>query len=181
MTIDRPIPTGLLLGVIAAGERDGRLDGDIGREQPERNRDQLLGAALGVFGVGTGGVEAPEDDDPRERFDQRVGAERDQRDRAGDGARGDRDRGLDTVPDQAGAGEQPRSGLEPLAFGVGRLGSGGGLDDGQLDGHQDQYAEGLAEHWPVLAGCPLAVAVAGVAGERGAVTADGEFLRPIVG
>ena len=70
------------------------------------------------LGVGAGGVEAPEDDDPGERFDQRVGAERDQRDRAGDGAGGDRDRGLDTVPDQAGAGEQPRAGLEPLAFGV---------------------------------------------------------------
>jgi integrase/recombinase XerD len=29
------------------------------------------------------------------------------------------------------------------------------VDDGKLDGHQDQYAEGLAEQSPVLADCPL--------------------------
>ena len=38
------------------------------------DRDQLLGASLGVLGVGAGVVEAPQDDDPCERFDQRVRA-----------------------------------------------------------------------------------------------------------
>ena len=150
-------------GVLAAGEGDGRVDGDVCGEQPERDRDQLLRAPFGVLGVGAGDVEPPEDDDAGERFDQRVGAERDQRDRSGDGAGGDRDGRLDAVPDQAAASEETRPGLEPLAVGdavVGPLGAGGGLDDGQLDGHQGQYAAAsavLLARWPELGLCPLAV------------------------
>ena len=140
--------------MVAAGEGDGRVDGDVCGEQPERDRDQLLRAPLGVLGVGAGGGEAPQHDDPGERLDQRVGAERDQRDRTGDGACADRDSGLDAVPDQAAAGEETRPGLEPLAIGVavgGPLGAGGGVDDGQLDGHQGQYAAAsavLLARWP---------------------------------
>ena len=100
-------------GVIAAGEGDGRVDGDVCGEQPEGDRDELLGASLGVLGVGAGVVEAPEDDDPGERFDQRVRAERDQCDRPGDDAGADRDGGLDAVPREPEAREEAGAGLEP--------------------------------------------------------------------
>ncbi len=150
-------------GVLAARERDGRVDGDIYGEQPERDRNELLGAPFGGLGVGTGDVEAPQHDDPGERLDQRVGAEGDQRDRPGDGASGDRDCRLDAVPDQAAASEQTRPGPEPFAVGVALvvpLGAGGGLDDEQLDGHHAQYpaaSAALLARWPELGFCPLAV------------------------
>ncbi len=150
-------------GVLAAGEGDGRVDGDVCGEQPEGDRDQLLGAAFGGLGVGAGGVEAPEHDDPGERFDERVGAERDQRDRSGDGAGTNRDRGLDAVPRESAAGEETRPGLESLAVGVALvapLGAGAGVDDGQLDGHHGKYAaasSALLGRWPDLSRCPLAV------------------------
>ena len=150
-------------GMLAARERDGRVDGDVCGEHPERDRDELLRAPFGGLGVGAGDVEAPEDDDAGERFDERVGAEGDQRYRSGDGGCGDRDGGFDDVPDQAAASEETRPGLEPLAVGValvGPVGAGGGLDDGQFDGHLDQYAAAsaaLLERWPALRCCPLAV------------------------
>ena len=100
-------------GVIAAGEGDGRVDGDVCGKQPEGDRDELLGASLGVLGVGAGVVEAPEDDDPGERFDQRVRAERDQCDRPGGDAGADRDGGLNAVPREPEAREEAGAGLEP--------------------------------------------------------------------
>ena len=149
--------------MLAAGEGDGRVEGDVCGEQPEGDRDELLGATFGGLGVGAGDVEPPEDDDACERFDQRVGAERDQRDRSGDGPGGDRDGRFDAVPDQAAASEQTRPGLEPFAVGValvGPPGAGGGVDDGQLEGHRGQYAAAsaaLLERWPELKPCSLAV------------------------
>ena len=149
-------------GMVAAGERDGRVDGDVCGEQPEGDRDELLSTAFGGLGVDAGGGEAPEQDDPGERFDQRVGAEGDQCDRSGDGAGGDRDGRLDPVPDQAAAGEQAGAGNEPVALGIALravLRRGGGVDDGQLDGHQGQYAAAqavLLTRWPALGSCPLA-------------------------
>ena len=47
VTIDEADPDGAAGGVVAAGERDGRVDGDVCGEQPERDRDQLLGASFG--------------------------------------------------------------------------------------------------------------------------------------
>ena len=150
-------------GVLAADERDGRVDGDVRGEQPERDRDELLGAAFSGLGVDAGGGEAPEHDDARERFDERVGAEGDERDGPGDGASANRDGRLNAVPDQATAGEETRAGLESLAVGVavgGPLGAGGGVDDGQLDGHQGKYpaaSAALLDRWPALEPCSLAV------------------------
>jgi hypothetical protein len=149
--------------MVAAGEGDGRVDGDVGGEHPKGERDELLRAPFGGLGVDAGGGEPPEHDDPGERLDQRVGTEGDERDRAGDGASGDRDGRLDPVPDQAAAGEQPGAGDEPVAPAIvpgAGLRRGAGVDDGQLDGHPDQYVEPAARfltRWPALGSCPLAV------------------------
>ena len=92
---------------------------------------------------------------------ERVGAERDQRDRSSDGASGDRDGRLDPVPDESGAGEQASPCDEPIAIGVvpgSVLRRGGGVDDGKLDRHQGEYVAAearLVERSPALAACPL--------------------------
>ncbi len=150
-------------GMIAGSERDGRLDGDVCGEEPEGARDELLGASFGVLGVGTAGGEAPEDNDPRERLDQRVGAERGQRDRPGDGTGSNRDGSFRRVPHQSSAGEKSGPGREPLSVAVdaGRsLGAGCGVDDGQLDGQPREYAAAsavLLARWQELGSCRVAV------------------------
>jgi hypothetical protein len=144
--------------VLAGREGDGRVYGDVGGEQPEGDRDQLLSAPLGLLGVRAGGVEPPQDNESRQRFDERVRAECHQRDRFGDGAGGDRDARLDGPPHKAAAGQEPGSGLEPLGFGVaGRPPDARwGLDDGQQDCDQSQYGDGLTERWPVVIAIALA-------------------------
>ena len=163
VTIERPIPTGLLAGwsplasvMVASTVTYAASSQNVIAISCWARRSAVSESARAA-------VEAPEHDDPGERLDQRVGAERDQRDRPGDGAGGDRDGRLDAVPDQAAASEQTRAGLEPFALGVavaGRWGLGGGVDDGKLDGHQGQYAAAsaaLLARWPELGLCPLAV------------------------
>jgi integrase/recombinase XerD len=157
-------PDRAAFGVIAAGEGDGRVDRDVCGEQPEGDRDQLLGVSFGVFGLDAGVVEAPQDDDPGERFDQRVRAERDQRDRPGDDAGTDRHGRLDAVPREPEAGEVSRASLEQAALGPG-VGAGTvlgrcGVDDGELDGHELEYVVAggaLVARWPELGRRPLAV------------------------
>jgi hypothetical protein len=77
---------------VAADQRAHRFDPDVGGEYVERDRDQLLRSALRVRRAQPGTGEQPEDDQAGDRLDQRVGAETDQRDRAGGeaGANGDR-------------------------------------------------------------------------------------------
>ena len=72
---------------------DGVL-GDVGGEQKEGDRDESLCALLGVLGESAGAGEAPDDDDRCERLDRGVKAEPEQRDGAGEGRGGDRDRAL---------------------------------------------------------------------------------------
>ena len=85
---------------------------DVGGEHEEAHRDQLLCAALGPRRAEPGAGEQPDDDEARERLDQAVRAEADQRDRAGGEPRGDRDRELDDVPGDPDPGEQARAALE---------------------------------------------------------------------
>ena len=55
---------------------------------------------------------------PASSFDQAVGAEADQRDRAGGDAGAERDRELDDVPGVPAPGQQARSALKPSALSV---------------------------------------------------------------
>jgi hypothetical protein len=60
------------LGVVLDGERAQRLDGDVGGEQEEAERDELLCAPLGGQGVDARAGEAPDDDEAGESLDCRT-------------------------------------------------------------------------------------------------------------
>ena len=102
--------------LVAGGERASGLDCDIRGEDEEARGDQLLGASFGLVGADAPAGEEPDDDQPGERFDQAVGAEADQRDRAGGDAGEDGDRELDGVPGDAAPGEPSRRALESRAL-----------------------------------------------------------------
>ena len=99
--------------MVGAGERADRFDGDVRGEQEERERNQLLSAALGVLGVKATAGEQPDDDGACEHLDQAVDAKADQGDRAGGDTSAKRDRELGDVPDVPAPGQSPRSALKP--------------------------------------------------------------------
>ena len=113
-----PDPDPAVLGPLVADERAHRLDRDVGREQEELDRDELLRAGLGGRGEHPLPGEAPDDDQAREALDRAVEAEADERDRARDDAGRDRDAALDGHPREAQPRERADAAGEPA---VGRL------------------------------------------------------------
>ena len=95
---------------------DGVL-GDVGGEQEEGDRDEPLGALLGVLGESAGAGEAPDDDDRREALDRGVEAEAEQRDGAGEDRGGDRDRALGGHVGEAQPRQRLRAADQPIALG----------------------------------------------------------------
>src|SRR5205814_3452802 len=86
----------------------------------EAGGDQLLGAALCVVGAPAAACEEPEHDATGERFDQAVGAEANQGDRAGGDAGCNGDRELNDVPADSAPGKQSRSLLKSCPLDRGR-------------------------------------------------------------
>ena len=117
LEIDRPIPSQLVRGCSPAIEGADRVLGDVGGEQEEGDRDEPLGASLGVLGESAGAGEAPDDDDRCERLDRGVKAEAEQRDRAGEDRRGDRDRALGGHVGEAEPGQRLGAADQPVALG----------------------------------------------------------------
>ena len=75
------------VGALVAEQGAHRLEGDVGREQEELDRDELLGALLGRLGEHARAGEAPDDDHAGEALDHGVQAEADERDRSRPGCR----------------------------------------------------------------------------------------------
>src|ERR1035437_7558211 len=90
--------------------------GDIGGEQEEADRDEPLGALLGVVGEAPLAGEAPDYDDRCEALDRRVKAETEQRDGAGDDRGRDRDSPLDGHVREAQPRERLGATNEPIAL-----------------------------------------------------------------
>ena len=63
LEIDRPIPSQLVPGMLAVDECADGVLGDVGGEHEECDRDEQLGALLGVLGESASAGEAPDDDD----------------------------------------------------------------------------------------------------------------------
>ena len=117
LEIERPIPSQLVRGCSpSASVRIGVLS-DVGGEQEECDRDEPLGALLGVLGESAGAGEAPDHDDRGEALDHGVKAETEQRDRAGEHRRGDRDRALGAHVGEAEPGQRLRAADQAVALG----------------------------------------------------------------
>ena len=117
LEIDRPIPSQLVPGCSPVmSVADGVL-GDVGGEQEECDRDEPLGALLGVLGESAGAGEAPDHDDRGEALDRGVEAEAEQRDGAGEHRCGDRDCALGGHVGEAEPRQRLRTADQPLALG----------------------------------------------------------------
>ena len=116
LEIERAIPSQLVVGCSAVCECADRVLGDVGGEQEEGDRDEPLGALLGVVGEPTDAGEAPDHDDRREGFDHGVQAEAEQRDRAGEQRRGDRDRALGAHVGETEPGQRLRAADQPITL-----------------------------------------------------------------
>jgi hypothetical protein len=95
------------LGPFASCQSPDGLGGDIGGEQEETDRDQLLGPPLGSRAGQPGAGEPPDDDDARHRLDAAVQPEPEQGNRPGHHRRADRDPALDAHPGQGEPGQDP--------------------------------------------------------------------------
>ena len=107
------MPTQLASGSLPVASPRTDSTRDVGREQEEARRDELLRAPLGRMRSHAPAGEEPEDDEARDRLDQAVGAEPDERDRARRDPGADRDGELDDVVRDPAPREQPRPPLEP--------------------------------------------------------------------
>src|SRR5215218_2632632 len=105
-------PTGL--GPLPGEEAPYRLEADVGRYEVEAYADELLGPLLGGLRRGARGGEPPEEDDPRQRFNERVGPETHERDGPRNHPRADRDRRLHTVPAHPEPGQELRPPDKPF-------------------------------------------------------------------
>jgi hypothetical protein len=85
-----------------------RLDTDVSGEHEVTGGDDLLRPALSRLGVQARAGEQPDDDEPRERLDQAVGAEANECNRTGSDACTYGNGELDDVPGVAAPREGPR-------------------------------------------------------------------------
>ena len=122
LEIARPIPSQLVAGCSPRCECADRVLGDVGGEQEEGDRDEPLGALLGVLGEPAGAGEAPDHDDRREPLDHGVKAEAEQGDGAGEQRCGDRDCALGAHVGEAEPGQRLRAADQPIALEAARAG-----------------------------------------------------------
>src|SRR5207245_1955232 len=90
---------------------------DVGSEDVEAHRDQLLGPALRCPRVKAPTGEQPDDSEACEALDQAVGSEPDQRDRARCDPCGECDRKLDEVPGDSAPCEEAGAAFQPHPLG----------------------------------------------------------------
>ena len=142
-------------GVIAAGEGDGRVDGDVCGEQPEGDRDELLGASLGVLGSARAWLKRqrtmiPASASISESAPNAISAT----DPATTPAPIATAASI-AVPREPEAREEAGAGLEPspLRPRSRRAPRSGGVDDGKLDGHVVEYAEASAARGALARAC----------------------------
>ena len=114
------MPSAARLGTVALDKRPDRLEADVGREEEELDRHKLLRAPLGGVAEEAVAREPPDDDRAREALDRRVDAEADERDRAGQDSREDRDAALERHPAEAEPGEQLHPSGEPPVLALGQ-------------------------------------------------------------
>ena len=148
--------------MITGDECPDRLGTDIGSKDEEARSDHLLGATFRSNRAEASSGEEPQDDEAGERFDQAVGAEPDQRDRAGGEPGNQSDCELDEMPNDASPSKKARLPLDParspgLALGAGRCAT----DVSWTSGPRAGSGMGLllkakhARHQSLTCGCQL--------------------------